>query len=220
MHIYFRTSIVLQSQTRHCGTGRGGNSLWLLEVINSVADQNSNLNPRLYSLAVSALHLPHPHVQSNRFKLLKNVLQPLQKQFNGIHRHVRFSACMFFSWTQSFVRGAFSSANVALVFSQSTSSRWKQQQPEGILFTPTLFPYSLLHTDATGLCKVSFHTPQSGEDGNRDIRHERALSLSAALVRRLLSRRGVVLWPFVWSDTHHLHFLQNALHMSHSRRDK
>lgn len=35
-------------------------SLWLLEVINSVPDQKSNLNPRLYSLAVSALHLPHP----------------------------------------------------------------------------------------------------------------------------------------------------------------
>lgn len=67
---------------------------------------------------------------------------------------------------------------------------------QGILFTPTLFPYSSLHTDATGLCKVSFHTPQSGEDGNRDIRHERALSLFAALVRRLLSRRSVVSWPF------------------------
>lgn len=92
----------------------------------------------LWQFQRSTCHIQH--VQSNRFKLLKkkvhqkkqklwNVSQPLQKQFNGIHRRVWFPACMFFSWTRSFVRKAFSSANVALVLhspppaGESSSSR-------------------------------------------------------------------------------------------------
>lgn len=107
---------------------------------------------------------------------------------------------MFFSWTRPFAWKAFGSANVALVCLQSTSSRWKQQL-EGILFTPALSPWSSLHTDATGLCKVSFHTPLRMCFWNRDLWHERALSLFLALVRRLLSPCCVVLWPYVWSST-------------------
>lgn len=117
------------------------------------------------------------------------------------------SPCPFFSRTRPFVWKAFSSVNVALV-SPSTSSRWKQEL-EGILFTPTLSPYSSLHTDAAGLCKVSFHTPRSKERREwRYLAWKRALSLFVAVVRRLLSLCCVVLWPRVWSETRRLYSLR------------
>lgn len=46
------------------------------------------------------------------------------------------------------------------------------------------------------------------KDRNRDMWHERALSLFAALVTRLLSLCFVVLWPYFWSDANRLQSLR------------
>lgn len=91
------------------------------------------------------------------------------------------------------------------------------------MFTPTLSPQSSLHTDATGLCKVSFHTPLGVEKTGIEIFGMKGLYLFVCGCGKKAT--VLVLCCFVAFDLKPLSFpqhmdvagdaVQTLLHMSH-----
>lgn len=128
----------------------------------------SELHPcqtRFYLL--KKIETNHQKVWRLLFFSFINILDPLHKQSCGIHPVIfNSSFCKFFSCKPVLCMKSLQLCECGLVFLlQSTSSRWKLQ-PEGILFTPALSLWNWLHTDATGLCTVSFsHTSERRKTG-------------------------------------------------------